>query len=173
MNTLLIDLTEIKRLKLTINEYLTLLHTNNIIEYNWLDKDIDSLVEKEFLKKLSKQVILSEKAINYFESSELFNKFYHIFPHKVPGRFGEERPLRTESSNTSSALVTKGLFKKKIRGNKNLQEHIINVLSAEIDWRQNNNSLQYMNNIDTWLRQHNWEKYEYLLESNTINTKLL
>ena len=29
-----------------------------------------------------------------------------------------------------------------------------------------------MNNIDTWLRQNNWEKYEYLLNKQIINNRI-
>lgn len=171
--TLLIDLTEIKRLKLSLNEYLTLLHFNNSIEYNYSKEDINNLLEKDFLRLLSNNLpVLSPRAVTYFESGELFEEFYYTFPHKVPGRFGEERPLRNESIETNGALVTKGIFKKKTRGNQSLQRHIIDILQAEVSWRENNNSLQYMNNIDTWLRQNNWEKYEYLLNS-TENKKLL
>lgn len=173
MATLLIDLTEIKHLKLSLNEYLTLLSLNNIMEYNYSKDDVDNLVDKGFIKILSNGLpVLSSKAVIYFESDEFFKEFYYTFPHKVPGRFGEERPLRNESVETNGALVTKGIFKKKTRGNQSLQRHIIDILQAEVSWRENNNSLQYMNNIDTWLRQNNWEKYEYLLNS-TENKKLL
>lgn len=175
MATLLIDLTEVKRLKLTLNEYLTLLNVKNIVDYDYTEEDINNLVKKGYIVKLSNdQIIPSPKAVNYFESSETFEKFYNTFPHKVPGRFGEERPLRNASVESNGALVTKGIFKSKTKGNQRLQQHIIEVLEAEIQWRENNNSLQYMNNIDTWLRQNNFEKYEYLLENNsTINRKSL
>lgn len=174
MSELLIDLKEIKRLKLSLNEYLTLLHFNNFIEYSYSKEDIDKLVEKDFLKVLANGLpVLTSKSVTYFESGELFEEFYYTFPHKVPGRFGEERPLRNESTATNGALVTKGIFKKKTKGNQSLQRHIIDVLQTETSWRENNNSLQYMNNIDTWLRQNNWEKYGYLLNSGTENKKLL
>lgn len=167
MSTINIDLTEIKRLKLTLNEYLTLLSIKNILEYDATEKDINGLIEKDYAKRLSNgQIIPSPKAVNYFESTEGFIEFYTSFPHKVPGKFGEERPLRNVSVESNGALVTKGIFKKKTRGNQILQRHITDVLRAEVTWRENNNTLQYMNNIDTWLRQHNYEKYEYLLNNN-------
>lgn len=169
-----LDITEIKRLKLNINEYLTLLNLNSLIEYNFTDHDIGSLQEKGYIKVLSNGLpILTERSVKYFESIELFEKFYNIFPHKVPGRFGEERPLRNESIDSNGASVTKSIFKSKTKGNQILQNRIIEVVEAEIQWRANNNSLQYMHNIDTWLRQHDWEKYEYLLEETSHTRKLL
>ncbi|MFW5794656.1 MAG: hypothetical protein ACOCV1_04140 [Bacillota bacterium] len=166
-STILIDLTEIKRLKLSLNEYLALLSIKNIIDYDFTETDLGKLLKNEFVIKLSNnQYIPSPKAVTYFESSEMFEEFYNEFPHKVPGRFGEERPLRNASVNSNGALVTKGLFKSKTKGNKTLQRHIIDVLKAEVTWREANNSLQYMHNIDTWLRQNDYEKYEYLLDQD-------
>ncbi|MFW6225494.1 MAG: hypothetical protein ACOC3V_00880 [bacterium] len=174
--TLLIDLVEVKQLKLNLNEYLTLLSIKNIIDYDFTIDNIEKLIEKGFVKRLSNnQLIPTPKAVVYFESSEMFEEFYYTFPHKVPGRFGDERPLRNASVESNGALVTKGIFKRITKGNQTLQRHIIDVLKAEIQWRENNNSLQYMNNIDTWLRQNNYEKYEYLLDqgSSSINRKSL
>lgn len=174
MNIIQIDESEIKSLKLNINQYLLLLLINgSIIDFVWTQSDLNRLIELGYLNKLpNDKVVLSPKAINYFQSSDLFNEFYETFPHIVPGRLGEDRPLRTLSSNTKGALITKGLWKKRVKGNTELQNHIINVLKAEVDWRTNNNSLQFMNNIDTWLRQNNWEKYEYLLNNNVTNNRI-
>lgn len=171
---IIIDESEVKSLKLNINEYLTLLVINGTLnDFVYTSENLNKLLELGFLIKLPNQeIILSPKSINYFQSSELFDKFYLLFPHTVPGRLGEERPLRNESLNTKGALITKGIWKKKVKGNSELQQHIINVLQAEIDWRTVNNSLQYMNNIDTWLRQNNWEKYEYLLNKQIINNRI-
>lgn len=166
MNTLGINLTEVKRLKLNLNEYLTLLNLQGTISFKPRDEDIDSLLRKGYLSQLGAQIVLSPKAVRYFEANELFEEFYNTFPHTVPDKYGEERPLRTVSSTSQSAAVTKSIWKKKVKGDVDLQQKIIEILKAEIDWRKRKGGIQFMNNIDTWLRQHNWEKYEYLLKTN-------
>lgn len=170
---LLIDFNEIKRLGISLEDYLTLLSYQGSIEYPKRQEPTETLLKKDLLKELpNKTIVLSPKAIIYFQSDELFNEFFNTFPHTVPDRFGEGRPLRTLNINTNGALVTKGIFNRKTKGNKELQQHIINVLKAEINWRNSTGKLNFMNNIDTWLRQYNWEKYEYLLEQTDYLDKL-
>ena len=99
----------------------------------------------------------------YFNNIELFEKFYNTFPHTVPVDHGDPRPLRASSINTNTAKVFKTKWSRKVRSNLELQAKIIKILEAEIQWREENDTLKYMNNIDTWLNNYNWEKYEYLL----------
>lgn len=172
MENIFIDQREIKALGLNLNEYLSLMYINGVIDYKCTTNDLNRLVELGYIVRLGDNYILSPKSINYFQSSELFREFYNVFPHTVPDKVGDSRPLRTLNEVSQAGLITKGIWKKKVRGNINLQNHIIDVLKAEIDWRNNTGSLPYMNNIDTWLRQHNWEKYEYLLNQTTTNNRI-
>lgn len=174
MANILIDLVEVKRLKLSLKEYLALLDVNGIISYSPTKEDIEGLKDKGWIIFLPDNIpILSPKSKEYFESKFNFERFYTTFPHRVPGRYGKDRPLRSESINTLSASTTRAIYKNKTRGNKTLQEHILKVLEAEIKWRTEEDTLSYMNNIDTWLRQHKWEDYAYLLEEENNNNKIL
>lgn len=173
MKSIVIDLTEVKRLGLEINDYLTLLGIYGLLTYNGSQQNIDTLIDKGYVQEISRGYIPTKKATEYFESYREFEEFYETFPYTIPDGRGEERPLRTKGLDTDSALITKGLYKRKTKGNKGLQKHILEVLKAEINWRYSNNSIMYMNNIDTWLRQNNWEKYEYLLNRNESNYESL
>ena len=173
MNIISIDLAELRRLKLDLNEYLTLLNKANIIDnFKYGENEINKLIEKKYLNKIGETIVLAPKAVVYFQAKELFREFFDTFPHTVPDRGGEERPLRTASIETEGAAVTGSIWRRKVKGNINLQERIIEVLRAEIDWRMRQNTLQYMHNIDTWLRQNDYEKYDYLLNTNHINNRI-
>lgn len=158
-----IDLAELKAISLSLNAYLALLmYKWGDIKYNVTEKDKEELTINQWIKNN----ILSEKAEKYFNDLTEFNTFYNLFPFTVTDNYGRKRPLRTSSIETNAAKVTKNIWKNKFRGNKELQKHVIEVLKAEVEWRESTDSLVYMNNIDTWIRSNNWEKYEYLLNNN-------
>ncbi len=169
MDIISLDINYINKLKLNINEYLTLLKIYRLegkdkIPFIVSDDDIKSLIIKKYLtedKNNDSSLNFTIKATNLFNSTdEVFIKFYDTFPHKIPDGKGSYRPVSTVDSNSMSAKGTRKLWDKLTNGNTTLQLTIISRLETELKVRKNTSTLIYLNNIDTWLRQYTWEKWE-------------
>lgn len=131
--------------------------------------DEENLQNKGYIKITKDGIVLRTKGIELFENSNLFIKFVNTFPIKAPsGRYLS--PL----GNKKGVLMTR--LKKKwdthFKNKPHLEEKAIQVLEAELAWRRRNNKLEFINNIEAWLTQANYEKFEYLLNENkTQNEK--
>jgi len=122
----------------------------------------DLLQDRGFIKITEDNIILRQKAIDLFESKELFYKFLSTFPIKTPkGRY-------LSPVNIEGIAVTK--LKKKwdtlFKHKSHLEEKAIKVLEAELKWRKKENNLEFMQAMEAWLNGSNYEKYEYLLEND-------
>ena len=58
----------------------------------------------------------------------------------------------------SLAKEHKRKYKKIIKANKNAHDHVIKCLKIQLETDKDN--LGYMQNLETWLNNHTWEKYE-------------
>jgi hypothetical protein len=161
-----LDLKVIKDYGLTIDKYLVLLYkylqskgiqseyfnppvlynsVSELLSSNWLDIDGNLL----------------PKALELFESKDdKFEEFYNTFPQRVPSG----RPLRATTVNSKAGKVTHKKWLKEV--NKSDRNKVIQLLKKQVEFMQFKGNLEYLNNIDTWLNQHVWEKYEYLLNTN-------
>ena len=154
----------------TISEFLYLqsLHEGNFSKdlFKIIDKiEEDSLQKRGFIKITTDGVVLRSKAINLFESPNLFLKFLNTFPIKTPsGRFLS--PLR---DNTMKSKKLEAKWNKLFKSKPHLEEKAIKVLEAELKWRKRNNSLDFMKGIESWLNQGEYENLEYLLEEDKEN----
>jgi hypothetical protein len=159
-----LDVLEISKLKLNFNEYLTLLKIQHNLEgspFPFVEDErfIPSLIEKQFIQKSEDGYILGEKGIKLFEGEDLFEEFYKTFPHKVETEFGF-RPLSTLDPQSESAKATRAIWLRKTKNKAELQRRIITNLKRELEHRKRTNSLKYLQNIDTWIRDSTWEKWE-------------
>lgn len=158
-----LDILEIRKLKLTLNEYLTLYKFYHDLEgkpfpYIPDDRYFDSLLERNLIVKNEAGYTLSSEGIKVFNSEDLFEEFYKTFPHKVPTEVGF-RPVSTQDVNSSSAKATRAIWDRITKGKPNLQRTIIDNLKRELEYKKSDGSLGYLQNIDTWLRQATWEKW--------------
>lgn len=150
---------------LTISEYLWLKiqyeKKSDLEVYLVIDKvDPDLLQHKGFIKLLDSEVVLRTKAIELFEGKDLFEKFLTTFPVKAPsGRYLS--PLR---SATINGKKLKKKWKSTFKGNPHLEQKAYEVLLAELKWRRENNSMEFIHNMETWLNKGDHENYAYLLE---------
>jgi hypothetical protein len=167
-----LDLKTIKAYGLSITEYLYLfqLYLNYKEVTSIYFKHDDPLLAEVNNLFLNEWIVsskdLSNKGLGLFESEEdMFDIFYNTFPQRVPSG----RPLRTMDLNSKAAKVTHKKWIKEV--NKSERKKVINILKKQIDFMTSKGNLEFLNNIDTWLNQHIWEKYEYLLMTN-ISTKL-
>lgn len=165
-----VGLKQLKNMNLTLNQYVSLSILYHIqvygIEYHYIHipQDLEYLKEQEFI---TNTLLLTDKGKRLFEAEDKFVIFYNTFPQKTP----RGRILRTVNSDTSSAKRTKSIWNRVTRKKDDLQDQAIQGLINEIKHRTVNNSLEYMNNIDTWLRQTTWEKY-LTVEVSTSNNKM-
>lgn len=129
------------------------------------------LQRSEFIKITDEnEFSLRQKAINLFQIDSPTTKWLEFlgeFPLKVPGRNGSTRPLKVANADSKGNIKIKKKYLSIIK----TADHdmIINVLQAEIEMRKKSNELQYMQNIDTWLNQANYDKYKYLVKEGGIN----
>jgi len=168
---LIINTDKLCELGIDANEYLLLYNLftgiNSCNSYNITT--INNLERLGFIKQMPDDtIILRQSALDLFTLRDLeksFLEFFNSFPMKV-GNGAGSRPLRPKSSEAMSVKDTRKKYINIINKNPDLHEHILKVLNAQIDMLKKTNSLQYMNNIDTWLNQRVWEKYEYLLDED-------
>jgi hypothetical protein len=96
---------------------------------------------------------------------ESFKAFWEVFPHKTPGG----RVLRALSLTAKTADLAFALFKRGIRSPEEA-DLAIRGLKLELINRRTNNGLEYINNIQTYIRNKNWELYQDSTESIDENS---
>ena len=112
-------------------------------------------------------VKLRERAVLLFEldsEERCWIELFLAFPMKVDSRTGGSRPLRASNLDAKSNELPKKKYLSIIKNKPELHKHIIKVLEAEVEMRRNSSTLQFMNALEVWINQKNWEKYEYLLK---------
>lgn len=171
---LTIDFLFLNKNKLNLNQYLTLLKIQHDEESKSFPYVVDSqseldLVERGLIQYDSGKYVLSNKGRELFGGDSLFEEFYKIFPHKVPNGSGGFRPVSTLDIEGVSAKTTRGIWDKMTKNKPHLQEKIIANLKKELEYRKQSNSLMYLPNIDTWLRNASWEKWEDIPDKNINN----
>jgi len=174
MDTIVIDLKLLKNLDLNVNEYLTLLKMHGLGEggpspfpFSSSDRIIKRLVEKHWITSTSSEeytgtaleLEFTEKATRLFDQEDLFQEFLELFPTRVPNGLGGFRPTSPSSIQAKSAQIAKGLWMKHVGKGVGRQREVIEALRKEVAHRNKDGSLQYMNNMQAWLRQGKWEDW--------------
>lgn len=132
-----------------------------------LRDSMDHLIELGYVMFFSEETGYS---IDKKKCNELFgfeeSKFWELFssyPLKVPDGRGGYRVLRTRDPETKEAKEALKKYKKAIKSNRR-HEKVMKCLNLELDSKKRTNSMQFMQQLITWLNQRTWEKYEPLLE---------
>ena len=88
---------------------------------------------------------------------KMFEELVELYPFKVmsPGR--GERILRAKDPNAMSNKKAKMKYKKIVYNKPYLHKYIIKCLTTQLAHDQDN--LGYMQNFETWINNHTWEKY--------------
>ena len=102
---------------------------------------------------------LGPEGIRVFEGDDLFNEFYELFPNSVDSGFGR-RVISAKDPNSISGKTTHDIWRRVTKDKPFIQRKIIDCLKRELESRKANNSLGFIQGIDTWLRQATWEKWE-------------
>jgi len=166
-----LDLLEIGKHKLNLNEYLSLLK----IQHNEEGRSFPYEIDPRYIERLlaDKFIIaevelatgaltyhLGEASIKLFGGDEdLFEEFFALFPNSVDTGFGR-RAISAKDPNSISGRATHDIWKRITKNKPDLQRKIIDGLKRELSNRKASNSLAYIQGIDTWLRQATWEKWD-------------
>ena len=170
-----LDILEISKFKLNINEYLTLLkfqHESEERSFSFVpdERFFPRLLEEGYLIKEEDKISLGPKGIEVFQGKEnLFEEFNKTFPHKVPTGTGY-RPVSTLDVESASARTTKAIWDRIIKNKPYLQRTIIDNLKRELESRNRDGSIGFLQGIDTWLRQATWEKWEDIPDTKRTST---
>ena len=168
-----IDILEVSKLGLNLNEYFTLMKFQHNSERKSFPFEPDPRFFENLLQKgyINEDYELSEKGLKIFNSEEdLFEEFYDAFPNKVPVGSGF-RPVSAVNVGGVSAKSTREIWNRVTKNKPYLQRKIIDNLKKELAHREKTNTLGYLHNIDTWLRQATWEKWEDIPEGkNSSNS---
>lgn len=170
MDEININLIQLLKLNLNVNEYLTLLKLRYIsenIQFPFISAQshLDSLSAKGFLDVNGDSLILTAKGAKVFKTSSNikisesdFEQFFDLYPSKTPsGR-------RLRSSAKSGGGYTRDFevcYRKYSAVVKDLLMHesIMQATKNLIyDYRRRGSS-EYMQNLETYINQRTWEKY--------------
>ncbi len=135
-----------------------------------LVKSLPDLVEKKYLLKFdSSTIIIDRKKVQQLIGLKVdfFWELFNTYPAKV-FTGGSNRVLRALSHDSWDAKTCKKKYESKIKTLAK-HEHVMDCLNAELNERRKRNSMEYMQQLITWINQSSWEKSEVLLESQTVN----
>ena len=133
-----------------------------------LKPNLDKL-QKEGYIKLGDTIenhVIRHKFLDLFlaDFDKMFNELMLTYPMKVNSDKGV-RILHAKDPNAKSNLKAKARYKRIVNGKPHIHKKIVACLNTQLKLERNN--LGYMQNLETWINNHTWEKYENLDENDT------
>lgn len=169
MDKIEINLIQLIKHNLNINEYLTMCKVRYIMEDIHLpfvtsDNFIDSLVIKGYLINQDGGISLTQKANKLFASvgeltDDHFNKLFNLYPAVTPsGRVLHSKNREIMGSLTRDYQV---LSKKYLKAVKSIEEHdeIMQAVRTMITDHKNRGALNFLPKLETFINQRGWENY--------------
>lgn len=169
--TIQLDLELLKSVGLSIAEFsaLILIHKNqSVYIFEVCDEvDFDKLQEDGWLRIIGDD-IESWAARGKFTDlveDKIGKAWYELcshMPFKVPGPSGP-RALRAKDADAKSNDKAKKMYLSIVKNNKPLHDKIIKCVDIQV----RTTDIGYLQNLETWIRQRTWEKYEDLIITST------
>ena len=137
-----------------------------------LKPNLDRLQASGYIKlgETSDQHFIRQEFIDLFSSDfdQMFAELISTYPIKVtsPGR--GVRILHAKDPDAQSNLKSKLRYKKIIGTKVYKHKHIIGCLNKQLLMERDR--LSFLQNLETWINNHTWEKYENLDEYDTRET---
>ena len=158
--------------------YLYILHKEN---YNYLSNlnlkpNLDQLQNAGYIKlgETPDQHCIRQEFIDLFSSDfdQMFAELIATYPMKVTTSNRGVRVLHAKDPDAKANLKCKLRYKKVIGDKLYKHKHIIKCLNNQLKIERDN--LGYLQNLETWINNHTWEKYENLDEYDTreITTRI-
>lgn len=160
----------LKKNNLTVSEYLYLrnLYVTGLDKISDLHSIIDRFsmdrLEAKGFIKISEEdgIVLRRRGRDLFDPESIMDKFIVLFPTKTPIKKRYLSPTRLEGVAYNKI---KTQWNRIFKNDQAKAQKAYDVLEAEIRMRQQTpDGLEFMNAIEVWLNQANYEKYEYLLD---------
>jgi len=151
--------------------YLYLIHRrgfNYLTQLN-LKPNLDALQEQGYVK-LGEDPIdhkVRQKYLDLFltDFDQMFAELTMTYPMKVTTDKRDVRILHAKDPTAKSNVKAKQKYKKIVDGKLYKHKLIITCLNNQL--RMERDRLGYMQNLETWINNHTWEKYENLDEDDT------
>lgn len=166
-----INTEDLSNYDLTADEFVFLTMLNR----NALDSDLKLNIDREKLQtngwvKLGEEdeCYLREKFYDEFRKSEssIWSSLLSHYPIKVMAS-GQVRVLRAKDPDCKANAKSKARYLKHVGDDIKKHEHIIECLQRELQLRRKGNGLGYMQQLETWINNHTWEKYSDLSDGNS------
>jgi len=110
------------------------------------DKITDHIIQQKF-----RDLFVSD-----FDS--MFAELVNLYPFKVESPSRGTRVLHAKDPKSASNKKARNKYKKIITNKPHLHRHIMKCLRIQLAHEKDN--LGYMQNFETWINNHTWEKYE-------------
>lgn len=129
-----------------------------------LNPDIDTMLKKGYLELSEDRYIVTETYRSLYTSDfdSMFTELLDTYPMKVQSNRGNVRILHAKDPRAKANNKSKNKYKKITKSKKAIHEHIIKCLNIQLK----TDDLSYMQNLETWLNNHTWEKYEDISYEN-------
>jgi len=133
-----------------------------------LKPNLDKLQEEGYIKlgDTTENHVIRHKFLDLFlaDFDKMFNELMLTYPMKVNSDKGV-RILHAKDPNSKSNQKAKARYKRIVDGKPHVHKKIVACLNTQLKLERNN--LGYMQNLETWINNHTWEKYENLDENDT------
>ena len=112
---------------------------------------------------------VTQKFIDLFSSDfdSMFATLVATYPMKVNTNTGI-RVLHAKDPNAKSNDKARNKYRKIVQSKAHVHKRIISLLNIQLKVESNN--LAYMQNLETWINNHTWEKYENINENDAKDT---
>ena len=169
-----IDLNLLKDTEMSADEFLALylvyrkgygyLYELNL-NIDWIKLEINSYVKLgEEIEDHSVRQEFIDLFIKDFDS--MFAQLVSTYPMKVNTNNGV-RILHANNPDAKSNDKARNKYRKLVEGKAHVHKRIMTLLDVQLQVERNN--LAYIQNLETWINNHTWEKYENLTENDTKN----
>jgi hypothetical protein len=171
-----IDFEILEQTKLSADEYLYLYIIYrkgfNYLQTLMLKPDLDKLRTGGYIElgETIENHIVTDKFKDLFVSNfdQMFSELLSTYPMKVRTSRGI-RVLHAKDPYAKANEKSKKKYHKIVNNKLYLHKHIMNCLSKQLIIEQD--SLSYLQNLETWINNHTWEKYENLDENDSNKTQ--
>ena len=151
--------------------YLVYKKGNKYVPQLKLKPDLDKLQENGYVKlgDTPENHVVRHKFLDLFlaDFDKMFNELTLTYPMKVNSDKGV-RILHAKDPNSKANQKAKLRYKRIVDGKPHVHRKIIACLNTQLKIERSN--LGYLQNLETWINNHTWEKYENLNENDTRDT---
>ena len=141
-----------------------------------LKPNLDELQSKGYitLGETADQHVIRQEFINLFSNNfdQMFAELVNVYPMKVNSLRSGVRILHAKNPDAKANEKAKNKYSKIIGTKAYKHKHILNCLNKQLIIEKDN--LGFLQNLEVWINNHTWEKYENLEENDTreITTRI-